>query len=65
MFHPLKNLLISVSLLLLISGCGQKGPLFLAKKTNMPSVSAVSSTENNERENETQQPENINNINAD
>ena len=32
MFHPCKNLLLCAGLLVLITGCGQKGPLFLTKQ---------------------------------
>ena len=70
MFHPLKNLLLFVGVLLLMSGCGQKGPLFLKEQRN-PEPTVAEQTETtattaheNTRDESAQQPEQINNINA-
>jgi|GEM_PF-6069921 len=70
MFHPCKNLLLCVGLLLLVTGCGQKGPLFLTKQQNPePAISGKTEikaiTENeNIMDKQTKQSEKINNINA-
>jgi len=70
MFHPCKNLLLCAGLLVLITGCGQKGPLFLTKQQNPePALSektgTIASTANEKIVDElTQQPEEVNNINA-
>lgn len=71
MFHLFKNLLLCVSLLLLMSGCGQKGPLFLSKQLTKqqnpePLAEEITATANASKVDDvTQQPEKINNINAD
>lgn len=70
MFHPCKNLLLCAGLLLLMTGCGQKGPLFLIKEQKIePAISKITETkaiiENEATVDElTQQPEAVNNINA-
>jgi len=63
MFHPCKNLLLCAGLLLLMTGCGQKGPLFLTKQQNPePTISEQTETKTitaNEKTADklTQQPE--------
>jgi len=63
MFHPFKNLLLSAGLSLLLTGCGQKGPLFLTKQQNPePTVSEQTETkaitaDENTMDEVTQQPE--------
>jgi len=70
MFHPFKNLLLFAGVLLLMIGCGQKGPLFLTKQQKPePAVAEQAETkvitaDENTMDEITQQPENINNINA-
>jgi predicted small lipoprotein YifL len=70
MFHPCKNLLLCVGVLLLMTGCGQKGPLFLIKEqptapTISEKIETKTNTVNEERVDElTQQPKEVNNINA-
>ena len=70
MFHPLKNLLLFVGVLLLMTGCGQKGPLFLKEQRN-PAPTVAQQTETtattvheNTKDEPAQQSEEINNINA-
>jgi predicted small lipoprotein YifL len=67
MFHLFKNLLLCVSLLLLMNGCGQKGPLFLSKQQNPAPIVAekTAAADASTVDDVTQQPERINNINAD
>jgi predicted small lipoprotein YifL len=70
MVHPFKNLFLCAGVLLVVAGCGQKGPLFL-KKQQSPEPTVIEQTETtnittneNTRDESAQPSGNINNINA-
>jgi predicted small lipoprotein YifL len=70
MFHPSKSLLLCLGLLLVLTGCGQKGPLFLKKQQYSEPVASKNTEALTAAEDEKpmddaiQTPEEINNINA-